>query len=60
MSYVRKVLLPGEQVVYETRLHWLVYGRAILSFLVVVLLALGSTYASSDTQPLVLLHQSPF
>ena len=41
MSYVRKVLLPGEQVVYETGLHWLVYGRAILFFVIAAVLALA-------------------
>ena len=51
MSYVQKVLLPGEQVVYETGLHWLVYGRAILAFLVAVALAIGSLYVSSDLAP---------
>jgi uncharacterized membrane protein YdbT with pleckstrin-like domain len=54
MSYVRKVLLPGERVVYETGLHWLVYGRAILTFLIAAGLAVASGYASSDAQPLVL------
>lgn len=55
MSYVRKVLLPGEQVVYETGLHWLVYGRAILFFVIAAVLALASAYAPSDSQPLVLI-----
>lgn len=25
MSYVRKVCLPGEEIVYEARLHWVAY-----------------------------------
>ena len=54
MSYVRNVLVPGERVVYETGLHWLVYGRAVLTFLVAVAVAIASPYAPSDTQPLVL------
>lgn len=53
MSYVRKVLLPGEQVVYETGLHWLVYGRAIFVFLVAVALAVAAVYAASDAAPLL-------
>jgi len=53
MSYVQKVLLPGEQVVYETGLHWLVYGRAILAFLVAAAVAIASAYAPSDTAPVV-------
>jgi uncharacterized membrane protein YdbT with pleckstrin-like domain len=28
MSYVQRVLQPGETLVYATRLHWLVYARA--------------------------------
>ena len=42
MNYVHKVLLPGEEVVYETGLHWLVYGRAILLAIVAIALALRS------------------
>lgn len=53
MSYIRKVLLPGEEVIYETGLHWLVYGRAVLTLLIAVALAVASVYARSDTQPLL-------
>jgi uncharacterized membrane protein YdbT with pleckstrin-like domain len=42
MSYVKKVLLPGETLVYETGLHWLVYGRAILLLLGAAALAIGT------------------
>src|ERR1700737_1051885 len=48
MSYVHKGLLPGERVIYETGLHWLIYGRAILVLAIALLLAIGSTYAPSD------------
>ena len=54
MSYVRKVLLPGEQVIYETGLHWLVYGRAIVLFCVAVALSLGAQYVPPDTKNVVL------
>ena len=54
MSYVRKVLLPGEQIVYETGLHWLIFGRAILVLIAALALAIGSLYAPSDTAPLLL------
>ena len=53
MSYVQKVLLPGEQVVYETGLHWLVYGRAILAFLVAAALAIASVSAPPIVPPLL-------
>jgi uncharacterized membrane protein YdbT with pleckstrin-like domain len=55
MSYVQKVLLPGERVIYETGLHWLIYGRAILIFAIALLLAIGSSYAPSDSANPVLI-----
>jgi uncharacterized membrane protein YdbT with pleckstrin-like domain len=50
MSYVRKVLLPGEQLVYETGLHWLVYGRAIVLFIIAAALSVGALYVPHDSQ----------
>jgi uncharacterized membrane protein YdbT with pleckstrin-like domain len=43
VSYLNRVLQPGEQIVYESRLHWLVYLRAIilLAIAIVVLIAAG-------------------
>ncbi len=29
MSYIQRVLQPGENLLYVTKLHWLVYGRAM-------------------------------
>ncbi len=54
MSYVRKVLLPGEQVIYETGLHWLIYGRAIVLFVAAVALSVSAQYVPPDTKNLVL------
>ena len=34
VSYVAKHLIPNEEIVYFTRLSWIVYLRAILVFLV--------------------------
>ena len=48
MSYVQKVLLPSERVIYETGLHWLIFGRAILVLLLAVALAIGALYAPTD------------
>jgi len=48
MGYVEKVLLPGEQVVYTTGLHWLVYGRSMLFLALAALLALFSITKSTD------------
>jgi uncharacterized membrane protein YdbT with pleckstrin-like domain len=55
MGYVRKVLLPGETLVYETGLHWLIYGRAILLLGAAALLAVwgavvGGAAALRDAQ----------
>jgi uncharacterized membrane protein YdbT with pleckstrin-like domain len=49
MNYVHKVLLPGEQVVYETGLHWFVYGRAILLTFFAVVFAIGAAILSGNT-----------
>src|ERR1035438_10393639 len=40
MSYIDGNLLPGEQVVYRTRLHWLLFIGALL-FTVVVLMPIA-------------------
>jgi len=37
MSYVDRVLQPGETVRYRTRLHWIIYLR-VVPFIIVVLL----------------------
>lgn len=53
MRYVRRVLQPGETIVYETKLHWLIYYRAILLLIVCVILA-GAAVSTSDNQNLSL------
>ena len=55
MRYVRRVLQPGETVVYETQLHWLIYLRAILALIICVILAVAAlSTASNQTQYLSL------
>ena len=54
MSYVEKNLMPGETIVYKTRLHWIViFWPIVLSLLFVVaglvLLARTMTGASDST-----------
>jgi uncharacterized membrane protein YdbT with pleckstrin-like domain len=50
MSYVNRVLQPGETLIYETRLHWLVYLRAIVLALLALAIALAAVaYAPDDT-----------
>ena len=41
MSYVMKVLQPGESVVYSARLHWFVYLPAIVPLAIAAALAAG-------------------
>jgi uncharacterized membrane protein YdbT with pleckstrin-like domain len=49
MRYVRRVLQPGETVVYETQLHWLIYLRAFLALTVCIILA-GSALSTAGDQ----------
>jgi uncharacterized membrane protein YdbT with pleckstrin-like domain len=48
MRYVRRVLQPGETVVYETQLHWLIYLRAIIALIVCLILAGSALSVASD------------
>jgi uncharacterized membrane protein YdbT with pleckstrin-like domain len=42
MRYVRRVLQPGETIVYTTKLHWLIYAQTMLLLIVsVILLGVG-------------------
>jgi len=49
MSYVEKNLIPGETVVYRTRLHWIVLLRSILWGLLFGLPGLGILVRSMTT-----------
>jgi uncharacterized membrane protein YdbT with pleckstrin-like domain len=53
MRYVRRVLQPGETIVYSTKLHWRVYIHAILLLIAGIILA-GVAIANSDNQNLSL------
>jgi uncharacterized membrane protein YdbT with pleckstrin-like domain len=46
MSYVAKNLLPNENIVYETRLHWFIYLRPVLFLAIGVVVAV-----TADLQP---------
>ncbi len=39
MGYVERHLLPGERVVYRTRLHWILFIKPVLLMLIGVVLA---------------------
>jgi uncharacterized membrane protein YdbT with pleckstrin-like domain len=53
MRYVRRVLQPGETIVYSTKLHWLVYVHAILLGIICIILV-GAAIATNDNQSLSL------
>jgi uncharacterized membrane protein YdbT with pleckstrin-like domain len=42
MRYVQHVLQPGETVLHESRLHWLIYWRALL--MLIVALGVAAVY----------------
>jgi uncharacterized membrane protein YdbT with pleckstrin-like domain len=49
MRYVRRVLQPGETIVYTTKLHWFVYLWAIFLLIVCFVLAIAA-WLQSDKQ----------
>ena len=53
MRYVRRVLQPGETIVYATTLHWIVYLRTILLLIICIILA-GAAVSTSNNQNLSL------
>lgn len=51
MSYIEKNLVPGEKVIYQTRLHWVVmFWHIVLSVLLLELPALGLLYYAFSHQ----------
>jgi uncharacterized membrane protein YdbT with pleckstrin-like domain len=44
MSYVSRVLQPGETVSYATTLHWFIYLRALPPFIVAVAVLIAPAY----------------
>jgi uncharacterized membrane protein YdbT with pleckstrin-like domain len=49
MRYVRRVLQPGETIVYATKLHWRVYIHTVLLLIACIILA-GAAVFTSDNQ----------
>jgi uncharacterized membrane protein YdbT with pleckstrin-like domain len=49
MRYVDRNLRPGETVIYETRLHWIVMLRSIVQAVISALLAIGVLYYAFNT-----------
>jgi membrane protein YdbS with pleckstrin-like domain len=48
MRYVRRVLQPGETIVYATRLHPVIYWRAILLLIIAIVLAVAAWYMADN------------
>jgi uncharacterized membrane protein YdbT with pleckstrin-like domain len=48
MSYVQKILEPGESVTHVTRTHWLVYLPAIFLLLLGIAVLATSSYVSAN------------
>ena len=47
MSYIRKVLQPNETLIYQTKLHWLIYARAVFFLVIAAACAIAGDYAGS-------------
>jgi len=49
MSYAERVLQPGETIVYEARIHWIVYLGGIALVIAAVVLAMAAVALHGDT-----------
>jgi len=54
MGYVDRVLQPGEHVVHRSQLHWLIYGRAIVTLAVALVVAFFAAGISGDLHQVLL------
>ena len=50
MGYVERHLLPGERVLYKTRLHWVLFARPALVFLIGAGLAVAVRYVEAQPE----------
>ncbi len=48
IRYVRKVLQPGETIVYSTKLHWIIYWKAIFLIIICIILAVSAWYTADN------------
>ena len=55
MSYAKRVLLPGETILYETGLHWLVYLKAVLALLAAIAAGAGATHVEGNQRTWLLI-----
>lgn len=54
MGYIGRVLQPGERVIYATRLHWLIYGQALVALILAAACLIGSVFIAADRVNFVL------
>ena len=50
MGYVERHLLPGERVLYKTRLHWVLFARPALVFLIGAGLTVAVRYGDAPPE----------
>lgn len=50
MGYVERHLLPGERVLYKTRLHWVLFARPALVFLIGAGLTVAVRYVEAQPE----------
>jgi uncharacterized membrane protein YdbT with pleckstrin-like domain len=50
MGYVERHLLPGERVLYKTRLHWVLFARPLLVTLIGAGLAVAVRYLDAQAE----------
>ena len=53
MTYVDKVLQPGETVLARTQIHWFIYLRSIMTIVVALAVLGASTAAESELRPYI-------
>ena len=53
MSYVDKILQPGETVLSKTRLHWFIYLRSIITIVLAIVVLGAGAFAAPDIRPYV-------
>jgi uncharacterized membrane protein YdbT with pleckstrin-like domain len=46
--YVRKVLQPGETIVYSTKLHWIIYWWAIFLTIICIITTISALYTADN------------
>ncbi len=48
MRYVTRVLQPGETIVHDAGLHWVIFTRAIIAAIICLILVVSAMYAAGN------------